>query len=48
MDPYKSSCYECSLLGGLAAKPKANYCTIANNPRTPEHCIQYALEVLWE
>ena len=48
VDPYKSSCYECSLLGGLAEKPKANYCTIANNPRTPEHCIQYALEVLWE
>ena len=29
-------------------QPKANYCTIANKPRTPEHCIQYVLEKLWE
>lgn len=48
VDPFKTSCYECSLLGGLAEKPKVNYCTIANTPRTPEHCIQYALEVLWD
>ena len=33
---------------GLQNKAKANYCTIANTPRTPEHCIQYILEVEWE
>ena len=48
VEPYKTSCYECSLLEGLTTKPKVNYCTIANTPRTPEHCIQYVLEVLWE
>lgn len=44
VEPYVTSCYNCSLLD-LGKQPKANYCTIANTPRTPEHCIQYVLEL---
>lgn len=45
--PFQGSCYNCSLLEGLAEQPKAASCTIANTPRTPEHCIQYVLETEW-
>ena len=48
VEPFVSSCYECSLLEGLTTQIKANYCTIANTPRTPEHCVQYVLEILWK
>ncbi len=48
VDAYNTSCYECSLLDELTTQIKANYCTIANKPRTPEHCVQYVLEKLWE
>lgn len=45
--PLITSCFECS----MAAFPeKANdnmSCTIRSFPRTPEHCIQYAVEVQW-
>jgi molybdopterin/thiamine biosynthesis adenylyltransferase len=35
VEPFKTSCYNCSLLDGLLDAPKVNYCTIANMPRTP-------------
>jgi molybdopterin/thiamine biosynthesis adenylyltransferase len=35
IEPFKTSCYNCSLLEGLSDGPKVNYCTIANTPRTP-------------
>ena len=35
VEPFVSSCYECSIFDGLGNKVKANYCTIANTPRTP-------------
>ncbi|ODV92791.1 hypothetical protein CANCADRAFT_56359 [Tortispora caseinolytica NRRL Y-17796] len=44
--PSLSACYECSLdlLG-----PKKTYpiCTIANTPRLPEHCIEWAYILEW-
>jgi ubiquitin-activating enzyme E1 C len=45
--PTFTACYECSLdtLSGTTTYP---LCTIANNPRLPEHCIEYASTVQWQ
>jgi len=45
--PYLTSCFDCSL---DSFPPQVNFplCTIAETPRLPEHCIEYALVVLWE
>jgi len=45
--PFVTSCFDCSL---DSFPPQVNYpmCTIAETPRLPEHCIEYALVVLWE
>ncbi|BFZ53161.1 NEDD8 activating enzyme [Savitreella phatthalungensis] len=44
--PTISSCYECSLdmLGKAQTYP---ICTIANTPRLPEHCIEWASVLEW-
>jgi ubiquitin-activating enzyme E1 C len=44
--PTISSCYECSLdmLGKQVTYP---ICTIANTPRVPEHCIEWASVLQW-
>lgn len=44
--PTITSCYECSLelLGQQTAYP---ICTIANTPRLPEHCIEWAAVLQW-
>jgi NEDD8-activating enzyme E1 len=44
--PRKSACFECT----LSLFPPARtfpLCTIANTPRLPEHCVEYANVVLW-
>ncbi len=44
--PRNSACYECSL--DMQTKPKTYpMCTIANTPRLPEHCIQWASTIEW-
>lgn len=44
--PTVSSCYECSL--DMLNKPTAfPICTIANTPRLPEHCIEWASVLEW-
>ncbi|KAJ3241236.1 hypothetical protein HDU78_001952 [Chytriomyces hyalinus] len=44
--PKSTACYECSL--DMQTKPVTfPICTIANTPRMPEHCIQYASILLW-
>lgn len=44
--PTLTSCYECTL---HMLTPKVTYpvCTIANTPRLPEHCIEWANEIEW-
>jgi NEDD8-activating enzyme E1 len=44
--PRMNSCFECTL---SLFPPARNFplCTIANTPRLPEHCIEYANVVLW-
>mmetsp|Transcript_39870 Transcript_39870/g.105459 ORF Transcript_39870/g.105459 Transcript_39870/m.105459 type:complete len:828 (-) Transcript_39870:26-2509(-) len=45
--PFMTSCFDCSL---DAFPPQVNFplCTIAETPRLPEHCIEYALVVMWD
>ena len=45
--PRLSACFECTL---DLFPPSKNFplCTIANTPRLPEHCIEYAHLVLWD
>lgn len=45
--PRFNSCFECTL---SLFPPARNFplCTIANTPRLPEHCIEYANIILWE
>lgn len=44
--PTITSCFECSL---DMISPKTTYpvCTIANTPRLPEHCIEWASQLEW-
>lgn len=44
--PRLNACFECSL---SLFPPARNFplCTIANTPRLPEHCVEYANVVLW-
>lgn len=44
--PTLTSCFECSL---DMISPKVAYpvCTIANTPRLPEHCIEWASQLEW-
>ncbi|XP_063673873.1 NEDD8-activating enzyme E1 catalytic subunit-like [Bolinopsis microptera] len=44
--PTKTACIECNM---DLYPPQQNFplCTIANTPRLPEHCVEYAKIVLW-
>jgi ubiquitin-activating enzyme E1 C len=44
--PKLTACYECSL--DMQTKPTTYpLCTIANTPRLPEHCVQWASLLEW-
>ncbi|WFD30267.1 E1 ubiquitin-activating enzyme [Malassezia sp. CBS 17886] len=44
--PTITSCYECSL-DMLPRRTTYPFCTIANTPRLPEHCIEWASVLEW-
>ncbi|SCV04416.1 LANO_0G10066g1_1 [Lachancea nothofagi CBS 11611] len=45
--PGFAACYECSLATLPAETESYPLCTVANNPRLPEHVIEYLLSVQW-
>ena len=45
--PFKNACYECTL-GDLPKQTTFQFGTIAETPRLPEHCVQYAYVIEWE
>eukprot|EP01083_Nonionella_stella_P204942 746756_1 len=44
--PRMSSCFECSV-GLITPQRGFALCTLAGNPRRPEHCIAWAKMILW-
>ena len=46
--PYKTSCFVCDKRVIDDNRKVYPSCTIASNPRTPEHCIIYASEIEWQ
>lgn len=46
--PYTTSCFNCA--SHLINNNRNTYalCTIAENPRVPEHCIEYAFAIEWK
>ena len=44
--PFVSGCFECSL-SSLPQQKTYPMCTLAETPRVPEHCIEYAYVKLW-
>ncbi|KAJ1678560.1 NEDD8 activating enzyme [Spiromyces aspiralis] len=45
--PTVTSCYECTVSLNSAQPESYPICTIANTPRCPEHCIEWAYMVEW-
>ena len=46
--PYKTSCFDCGQELMNAKRNTFAMCTIAENPRVPEHCIEYAFSIEWD
>ena len=44
--PRLTACFEC-ILGEFPPQTTYAVCTITDKPRKPEHCVAYALQVLW-
>ena len=45
--PYKTSCFDCAQELINTNRNTFAMCTIAENPRVPEHCIEYAFTIEW-
>ena len=46
--PYQTSCFICDTEIINSKKKTYAMCTIAENPRVPEHCIEYAFTIEWK
>jgi ubiquitin-activating enzyme E1 C len=46
--PYKTSCFDCAEELINVNRNTFALCTVAENPRVPEHCIEYALTIEWD
>ncbi|KAI3648308.1 hypothetical protein MP228_006162 [Amoeboaphelidium protococcarum] len=46
--PGMTACYECTLAMNNTERKAFPICTIANTPRLPEHCIEWASVIQWE
>ena len=46
--PYTTSCFDCDTEIINTKRNTYAMCTIAENPRVPEHCIEYAFSIEWK
>ena len=46
--PYKTACFDCAQELINTNRKTFAMCTIAENPRVPEHCIEYAFTIEWD
>ena len=46
--PYTTSCFDCDTEIINTKRNTYAMCTIAENPRVPEHCIEYAFTIEWK
>ena len=46
--PYTTSCFDCDSEIINTKRNTYAMCTIAENPRVPEHCIEYAFTIEWK
>ena len=46
--PYTTSCFDCDTEIINVNRKSYAMCTIAENPRVPEHCIEYAFTIEWK
>jgi len=46
--PFETACFECTRNIVQVDKNKVPLCTLADTPRTPQHCILYAYIKLWD
>ena len=46
--PYKTACFDCAQELINTNRNTFAMCTIAENPRVPEHCIEYAFTIEWD
>ena len=46
--PFKTACFECNRDAIIQYNTKVPLCTIADTPRTTQHCILNVFKKMWE